>query len=182
MNWNILSTEYLVKHPPFFIARKDVCERPDGFLIPAYYVVELPPAALTFGITKEGKVLMIRQYRHPVNQVSLELPGGFVEAGEDPAASARREMKEETGYEFETFTSLGKVAANPGVLNNFSYLFLATDGVKSEAINPDAQEDIRIELVELDQLIDYVLNQTIIQSLHLNACFYALLHLKKLRF
>jgi ADP-ribose pyrophosphatase len=180
MNWSILSTDYIVKHPPFFTARKDVCRRPDGVLIPAYYVVEMAPAALTFGITKEGKVILIRQFRHPVNLVSLELPGGFVEDGEDPMEAAKREMEEETGYVFENFTSLGKIAANPGILNNFSYLFLATGGIKTDRLNPDVQEDIRIELAELQQVKQYIKEQEIIQSLHLNACFYALLHLNEM--
>ncbi len=78
MKWEVLSSEYLTRHPPYFIARKDVCKKPDGTIIPAYYVVELPPSVLVFALAEEGKVLMTKQYRHPMTDISVELPGGFI--------------------------------------------------------------------------------------------------------
>lgn len=181
MEWKILETEYLVKHPPFFTARRDKCIRPDGVQIPAYYVVELPPAALTVGLTAEGKVLMVKQYRHPVSKVSLEFPGGFIEVGEDPLSAAQREMEEETGYRFEQYEYLGTVAANPGILNNFSHLFLAYGGRKTGEQQQDPQEDIHLELLTISELKDKLLQHEIIQSLHVNACMYALLKMGELQ-
>lgn len=174
MNWKTKSSEILFSHPPYFIARKDVCERPDGVTIPAYYVVELPASVITFGITDEEKVLMVEQYRHPVHEVSLEFPGGFIDKGEQPLLAAQRETEEETGYQFQAYIYLGKVAANPGILTNYTHLFLATGGKLASKQNMDAQEDIRVLLLSIDELKEKMLSGKIIQSLHLNACFYAL--------
>lgn len=182
MNWKKISTEYLFQHPPYFVARKDVCERPDGVMIPAYYVVELPASVITFGITKDDKVLFTTQYRHPIDQVSLELPGGFVEKDEKPLLAAQRETEEETGYQFSNYSYLGKVAGNPGILNNVTHLFVATGGKKVKEQQMDAQEDIAVKLFSINEVIQLIEERKIIQSLHLNACFYALLHLKKLDF
>jgi ADP-ribose pyrophosphatase len=182
MNWKLLSTEYLFQYPPYFVARKDVCERPDGVLIPAYYVVELPASVITFGITEENQVLFTEQYRHPIGEVSLELPGGFVEKDEEPLLAAQRETEEETGYQFSNYIYLGKVAGNPGILNNSTHLFVATGGKKVKEQQMDDQEDIAVTLLPVDKVIQLIENRKIIQSLHLNACFYALLHLNKLKF
>lgn len=179
MNWKTISSEQLFSHPPYFIARKDVCERPDGVLIPAYYVVEIPESVITFGLTTENEVLITEQYRHPVSQVSIEFPGGFIDTGEEPVQAAKRETEEETGYVFEQYTYLGKVAGNPGILNNFTHLFLAKGGRKQEQTRLDAQEDIRVQLISIDSLKQLITNHKIIQSLHLNAAFYALQQLEQ---
>jgi ADP-ribose pyrophosphatase len=180
MNWKTLSSEYLYQHPPYFIARKDVCERPDGALIPAYYVVELPESVITFGVTEEGQVLVTEQYRHPINAVSIEFPGGFIDAGEEPLTAAMRETEEETGYHFEQYKYLGKVAGNPGILSNYTHLFLATGGKKVMQQHMDVQEDIQVKLLSVDELKELISNNQIVQSLHLNACMYALLHLQEM--
>lgn len=180
MEWKIKSSDYLHRHPPYCTLRRDVCERADGQIIPAYYVVEMAPAVITFGLTRANEVLMIEQYRHPIGARSLELPGGLVEAGEDTEAAARRETNEETGYQFSTWEYLGRVAANPGILNNFTHIFLAKGGVPQPTGNSDWQEDIQLHLVPLTQLRERVFSGRMIQSLHITACIFALERLRLL--
>ncbi len=180
MEWTVESSEYLYKHPPYFIARKDKCKRPDGAIIEAYYVVELPASVITVGLTSDNKILLVKQYRHPVKETSIEFPGGFIDEGETPMQAAKRETEEETGYVFNAFIPLGKVAGNPGILNNFTHIFIATGGEKKMTTRFDQQEDITTLLVSIGELQLLMAENKIIQSLHLNACFLALEYLKKL--
>jgi len=180
MNWKILSSEYLT-NKNFFRARKDKCETPDGKIIPEYYVVELDLTLCALAITDDDNAVMIKQYRHPVGETLLELPGGFVDNNEEPEKAIARELLEETGYEFSRYEYLGEVAANPGVLSGFTRLYLATGGRKIATQKLDANEDIKVELVPLDDLTRMLLENKIVQSLHTNCIFYALLKMGKLK-
>jgi 8-oxo-dGTP pyrophosphatase MutT (NUDIX family) len=178
--WKILSSEYLTDKP-FFTARRDRCENENGKLIPEYYVVELDPTLCALGITEDNHAVMINQYRHPVGKTMLEIPGGFADKNETPEKAIAREMLEETGYKFTAYEYLGEIAANPGVLNNYTKLYLATGGTKVGEQKLDANEEIKVELIPLDDLIQLLLQNKIEQSLHANCIFYALLKMGKLK-
>jgi ADP-ribose pyrophosphatase len=130
----------------------------------------------------DDTVLMVKQYRHPVSEISTELPGGFIDAGETALEAAKREPLEETGYIFSEYEYLGKVAANPGVLNNFTHMFLAKGVVDKQAQQLEKSEEIYFSGHTFTELYDMLKTGKIIQSMHVNACFYALMHLDKFRF
>lgn len=176
LRWDTLSSEYISDHI-YFTARRDRCRRQDGVIVDPYFVVELPTSATAMAITDEGKVLMTRQYRHPIGQVLLETPGGFIDPGEDFATGMRRELMEETGFSFPKVEYLGRVAANPGVLSGFTELFLATGGVKTGVQHLDHNEEIEIVQLPVEEVMRMVLNNEIVQSLHVNCILYALLKL-----
>jgi ADP-ribose pyrophosphatase len=179
MKWKTLSSEYVNKHI-FFTARRDRCLRDDGLIIDPYYVVELPTSATALPITEEGKIILVKQYRHPIDEVIYETPGGFIDEGEDFATGMKRELMEETGYEFTNIEPLGRVAANPGLLNNFTELYLATGGKKVNGQQLDHNEEIDIVLVTMEELVDLLMTQQIKQSLHVNCIFFALMKMGKL--
>ena len=179
LNWKILSSEYLCRHQ-YFTARKDKCEAPDGKIIDEYFVVELPTTACAVALTKEGEVLMVRQYRHPIEETLLEIPGGFLDENEVPEEAMKRELKEETGYEFSSVIKVGKIAANPGVLNNYTYLFLAQGGVKTSEQKLDKNEDLQVEKISVEELKNLFLENKIMQATHNSCVFYALKELGEL--
>jgi ADP-ribose pyrophosphatase len=181
MHWTTLSSTYLSKHI-YFTARQDRCQREDGVIVDPYFVVEMPTSATALALTADNKVLMVRQYRHPIGEVILETPGGFIDAGEDFATGMRRELLEETGYVFDSIEFIGRVAANPGVLNNYTELFLARGGIRKTAQQLDHNEEIEIVEISLDELTAMLMRQEIKQSLHVNCIFFALLKMGLLNF
>lgn len=177
--WKILSSEYICRHQ-YFTARKDRCETPEGKIIEAYYVVELPTTACAVALTEEGEVLMVRQYRHPIKETLIEIPGGFLDKNESPEIAMKRELLEETGYEFSSVVKVGIIAANPGVLDNYTYLFLATGGRKTSEQKLDDTEELEVEKISVQELKKLFLDNKIVQATHNSCVFYALRELGKL--
>ncbi|MGC4099921.1 NUDIX hydrolase [Ferruginibacter sp.] len=172
MKWKILESKYISKHI-YFTAREDKCQRPDGQIVDPYFVVELPPSACAMAVTEDNQVVLVKQYRHAIGETILEIPGGFIDEGEDYQKAIARELLEETGYEFSRYDYVGKITANPGMLDNYTYLYLARGGKKVAAQKLDHNEDIELVTVPLEDFRKMLLNNEIVQSLHMACVFYA---------
>ena len=174
MKWRILQSEYLFSDL-WFRVRRDRCETPSGKIVEPYYVYEFPTWVTAVAITREGKVIMERQYRHALGEVCLEIPGGCVDDSDPDLESAiRRELLEETGYVFDQVEYLGKISANPSTNNNLMHMFLATGGERQGAQQLDHNEEIDLELISLDELKALLDNNGIIQAMHASCIFYAM--------
>ena len=106
-------------------------------------VVRHPGAVAIVGLLDDGRVIMIRQYRHAAGEVLWELPAGVLEAGEEPAACARRELIEETGYAADEVAPLLSAFLSPGFSSEIIHLFLARD---LSRVEPSTEPDERIEI------------------------------------
>jgi ADP-ribose pyrophosphatase len=171
--WKTCSSEYIHKGP-WATLRTDKCEMPDGRIVDEYFVLEYPNWVNAVALTQEGKILMVRQYRHAANIVSLEIPGGVIDGDEKPEDAIRRELLEETGYHFDNMELICSVYANPSTANNKTFCYLAKGGVKVQEQALDDHEELVIEEYTIDEIKQLLADNKIAQALHCTALFYAL--------
>jgi ADP-ribose pyrophosphatase len=155
--WKVIESKRLVDHP-FVRLGEDLLEHPDdGRRYKYYYLESRSHAVATVPITDQGKVVLVRQYRHPVNRIIYDLPAGRTSTGEDPMAAARRELKEETGYEAGEIYRLGFYNQFPGVIQAGTHLFLARKLVPGQQ-DLDEFEDLEVVEVPFFELLEQVAN------------------------
>jgi len=144
--WRVLHSEYLARKP-WFTVRHESLALPDGRTIPDYYVFEYPEWVNITAIDREGRFVMIDQYRHGLGETSYEIPAGVVEPSDASLLdAARRELREETGYGGGEWRLLTSISANPATQNNLTHCFLATGVERIGEQQLDATEDIRVHL------------------------------------
>jgi|NGEPerStandDraft_6_1074524.scaffolds.fasta_scaffold07536_2 8-oxo-dGTP pyrophosphatase MutT (NUDIX family) len=167
--WKILESHNIHKN-----VRIDQCELPNGMTIDGF-VLEYGDWAMVIALTKQGEVVLVRQYRHGAQKVILELPGGAMEAcDENPLQAARRELMEETGYASDNFVQIGCVSPNPANQTNLIYSFLALDAEKVSDQALDDTEDMEVVLKPLQEVITMAKNSELFQSLQVSTVFFAL--------
>lgn len=127
--------------------------------------LEAPDWVNVIALTRDRRVIFVRQWRHGTAQFTLEIPGGMVDAGEEPAAAATRELLEETGYRGEGPEAVGTVTPNPAFLTNRCHTFLFTDCRRIDEPLQDPGEDLAVELHPLDDVPARIADGTIHHAL-----------------
>jgi ADP-ribose pyrophosphatase len=126
---------------------------------------------------------LVRQYRHPVGEVLIELPGGCVDDTDNNyEAAIARELLEETGYAFSSIESLGKISANPSTNTNWMHMFLARGGKQVAKQKLDHNEEIIVELFSVDEVKRLLRENKIVQAMHVTTILYALEKLGELSY
>ena len=118
-------------------------------------VLELPSWVNIIGTDEDGNILLIKQYRFGTDTIELEIPGGIIEPKESPKKASIRELKEETGYDIKSIRQIGFVNANPAIMNNKCYTFLAELSEKG-AVKFDPNEIIETEFASPNQVKNYL--------------------------
>lgn len=123
-------------------------------------IIEHNGGAVLAAVTDEGKMVMVRQYRKPAERVMLEVPAGKIDAGETPLETARRELKEETGYTPSEVEYMTEFYPSVGYSEEVLYLYLCT-GLTAGETCPDENEALDILEMDIDELYQMVMRAEI---------------------
>lgn len=171
--WKILNSRHI--HPRF---RIDTVELASGRTFEPV-VLEFRSWANVLALTKNNEVVLVKQYRHGVQEDLLEFPGGIVDDGESPLEGIRRELMEETGYSAENLVEVGRIYPNPALPHNTLFCYVATDVEKVGEQHFDDTEEIEVQLLPLDELIELAKSGKFLHALHVAVLFQALAFLKR---
>lgn len=120
-------------------------------------VVRHPGASAVVALTETGKIALVRQYRTALDRVTVEIPAGKLDPGEDPLECAKRELHEETGFVASRVRYLTTIASSCGFCDELIHIYMAT-GLTFDGADPDDDEFVNVDLVPLSELIDAVLD------------------------
>jgi 8-oxo-dGTP pyrophosphatase MutT (NUDIX family) len=162
--WRRRSSE-IVADCRVFRVRRDRSQSPDGRSEHDFFVLEAGDWINVIPVTDDDEVIMIEQYRHGSEDVTLEIPGGMVDEGESPREAAARELLEETGYSSGEIVALGRVRPNPAIHNNWLHTFLARRAEFAQAPKFDTTEHCAVRRVPLARVPALIADGTITHAL-----------------
>jgi len=142
--WTIRESTYRIDEP-FLRLRSDRVELPDGAIIDGYFVRESRGFAIVAALTPDRHIVLVRQYKHGIARVTLELPAGTLDPGETPEACAIRELAEETGYAGDAPRLLRSLYADPTSSNGSFHVFLIENATHQFEQSLDVTESIVVE-------------------------------------
>ncbi len=156
-SWKTLARRTLLNHSKFLVVEEHTVELPDGRVIDDWPWVITPDYINVTAVTEEGLFLCFRQTKYAVDGVSLAVVGGYLEPGEDPLVAAKRELREETGYEASAWLALGRLPVDGNRGAGVAYPFLATGARRVTMIDADdleEQELLLLSRAEMEAALD----------------------------
>jgi 8-oxo-dGTP pyrophosphatase MutT (NUDIX family) len=145
-HWTEVGRELLCDCRVFDVSRCWTRSPKDG-RTHAFYRIDAEDWVNVIPVTPEGEVVMVRQFRHGLGHVTLEIPGGIVDPGEEAEGAAARELREETGYRAGPVRFLGASNPNPALFGNRVHTYLAEGCVPEGEIQNSATEETQVVLI-----------------------------------
>ncbi len=152
-----------------FSVRTDIVRSPRTNLEHHFYIIESNDWVNIIPLTDDDQVVMVKQFRHGSRKVTLEIPGGLVDAGDTPKKAAARELLEETGYQAKRWLRIGCVNPNPALFQNRCFTYLAQSLQKVADLKPDQTEDIEVVHVPLSEIPKFIRNGKIDHAIVISA-------------
>ncbi len=154
--WTTLATEVLGTYPIFELSRSRQRSPLSGHEH-QFLRLDCSDWVNVIALTDDGRMVLVEQYRHGTDEMTLEIPGGAVDPGERPETAAARELEEETGYRASELIEIGAVDPNPAFLSNRCWTYLALGCRSDGTVNLDPSEEIEVSLAPIEdfaRLID----------------------------
>lgn len=164
-SWREESSEIRLETRVFQVQERRMQEDTENGRSGRFYVIRPPNWVNVVALTPDRRLVMIEQFRHGIDSVTLEIPGGMVDPGETPLQAARRELAEESGFESQTWVEIGRVHPNPAIQSNETITFMAENAARTRTPSFDSNENCRLVLVPWDQVLEQVDRQNITHSL-----------------
>lgn len=162
--WRTVRSEAVYRTPIFELHRRRAAHPARGEH--DFFVLDAPAWVNIIPLTPEREVVLVRQFRHGIGGVTLEIPGGMIDPA-DPSAldAARREMVEESGYDSDDIIELGRVHPNPAIQPNLCYSFLARNVRRRRRRSHDGAEETQVTVVPLGQVKELIASGRITHAL-----------------
>lgn len=156
--WEILDSK-MVFDLPWYKVRQDKVRLPSGKIMDDYLVSVRSDYVVAFPVVETGKVLILTQYKHGVQKFITEFPAGLPKKDESMEAAAKRELREETGYEVGKLTKLATLAENPTKSTNWAHIYLAEDMKKvgEQELDDEGEGEMEVRIVTFAQLWQMIL-------------------------
>ena len=170
--WQVLSDTPLVSQR-WLEVREQRVRLANGHEIDQFHLIHGPHWAGVLCLTCEREVVLVRQYRHGFGGPSLELPAGVLDEGEDPLAGARRELREESGFDAELIEPLLALAPEPSRNSARAQFFFARGATRVSELALDSSEELEVLLVPVEELLELIDHGQIVHAAHVAAILLA---------
>jgi len=170
--WQVLSDTPLISQR-WLEVREQRVRLANGHEIDRFHLIQGPQWAAVLCLTRDRDVVLVRQYRHGLGGSSLELPAGVLETEEAPLEGARRELREETGFEAESIEPLISVLPEPARNTMRAHFFFARGAVRVAELALDHSEELEVLLVPVTELFELIDHGQIVHAAHIAAILLA---------
>lgn len=174
--WELISSQRLHEYDKLKVRNDEVRSPRTGETL-SYQIVEGPDGVTVLAVTPDRELVLVEQYRAAVRRVTLEIPGGLMDDGEEPTATGIRELQEETGFVAGDARLLGTMLLNPSWETSRVHVVLALDARRTASMDLDPGEDVRVRTVPVDEVWDMLRDGRIEAATTVAALSFLRLHL-----